>query len=78
MGPADPDVLDETSFTGCFGGGPGLLNETAGVLTLDTGRMFPSKVYVWSLIGAKAPARTTVTEVILNVLTAGPPDVQMM
>ena len=47
---ADPTA---DPFTGCFGGGPGRLSDTTGVLTIDTATMQPGNTYVFKVVVAK-------------------------
>ena len=50
VSPANPSA---TPFTGCFGGGPGRLGDTAGTLTINTARMIPGLTYVFYVIVTK-------------------------
>ena len=53
-GAADPTA---DPFTGCFGGGPGRLSDTTGVLTIDTATMQPGNTYVFKVVVTKNNAK---------------------
>ena len=76
-GPPDLSILTEELFTGCFGGGPGRLPDTSGVLSFNTGDMFPGKDYDLRVLGTKAPGRQASADVTLTVIPAAAPDVQI-
>ena len=44
---------------------------------VNTGDMFPGKDYVFRVIGAKEPARETITDYTLSVLPAAAPSVHI-
>lgn len=79
-GPAQPLIVIEELFTGCFGGGPGRLdgNWTDGMLTFHTGDMFPNKVYHFDVLSTKDPGRETMERVAIDVTPAAAPEAQIV
>ena len=71
----DPAILTEELFTGCFGGGPGRLTETSGLLRFNTGDMFPNKVFDFRVVATKYPSRVAHANFTLTVIPAAAPDI---
>ena len=74
-GAPDPTILTEELFTGCFGGGPGRLTETSGLLRFNTGDMFPSKVFDFRVVATKYPSRVADANFTLTVIPPAAPDI---
>ena len=74
-GTPDPTILNEELFTGCFGGGPGRLTETSGLLRFNTGDMFPNKVFDFRVVATKDPGRVADANFTLTVIPAAAPDI---
>ena len=74
-GTPDPTILTEELFTGCFGGGPGRLTETSGLLRFNTGDMFPSMVFDFRVVATKDPGRSADANFTLTVIPAAAPDI---
>ena len=71
-GAPDPTILTEELFTGCFGGGPGRLTQTSGLLRFSTGDMFPSKVFDFRVVATKYPSCVADANFTLTVIPAAP------
>ena len=71
----DPTILSEDLFTGCFGGGPGRLTETSGLLRFNTGDMFPGKVFDFRVVATKYPGRTSDANLTLTVIPTAAPEI---
>ena len=77
VGRADPYIITEELFMGCFGGGPGRIPDTSGELFLSTGDMFPDKEYEFFLKISKGN-REVVTEILITLMAAAPPVVDIV
>ena len=70
----DPAILTEELFTGCFGGGPGRLTETSGLLRFNTRDTFLRKVFDFRVVATKHPGRVADANFTLTVIPAAAPD----
>ena len=71
------DLADVSSFTGCFGGGPGRLAYSTGLVTVSTAEMVPDIVYVFYVIVTK-DTRQAEAEVTVNLLVAAAPSITIV
>ena len=73
-GAANPTILVESEFRGCFGGGPGSLNIGNDQIIINTGDMFPNKFYIITLLSTDAFGETKELDVTLFVVPPAAPD----
>ena len=76
-GEANPLILIESEFRGCFGGGPGSLRIGSDQLNVNTSDMFPNKLYIITLKSTTALNETIEHDAALFVVPPAAPDMSI-
>ena len=76
-GEANPLILVESEFRGCFGGGPGSLRIGNDQINMSTSDMFPNKFYVITLKSVNHSNESIEHDVTLFVVPPAAPDMSI-
>ena len=76
-GEANPLILVESEFRGCFGGGPGSLRIGNDHINMSTSDMFPNKFYVITLTSVNGSNETIEHDATLFVVPPAAPDMSI-